>query len=56
MRTIMRLVYASIAIIVAGELLASETTTIVKYGDAAYIDPKLSLYDATSIGGDDFWL
>lgn len=28
----------------------------VRYGDATYIEPMLSLYDATRIGGGDFWL
>jgi len=28
----------------------------VRYGDAAYLEPKLSLYDATPVGGGDFWL
>ena len=41
------------AIVAAGALAHGEG---VRYGDATYIEPKLSLYDATRIDGGDFWL
>jgi len=41
------------AIVAAGAFAYGEG---VRYGDATYIEPKLSLYDATRIDGGDFWL